>query len=641
MSLIKRDYGVGLTDSTAIYIPILKAGETDFAVGADWTPVAGDVKVIKDGGASTNIGTLPVYVADKGWKFILSTAELTSKFLEVRIVDSPVKAIQDQYFLVEARAGNYNGKIYVNIGSGVDGSVPTIHGTDRYPCKTWANIVALMASEKINSVHVLDGSGLVLGSSFQYGIMDGIKNYSVDTNGQSTDGALFINADINGCGYPSFGDTTFLKNCNLGSGIYYQPEAENCRLSGTLDIRSVTAEFIKCSNFINNSIIFELANAVPDSVLNIYDIDADSVEISGLGAGDKIVITGKINTLTLNGTTGSVKIAGNVANIVNNAGATLDTKANYNKNSEILSIYNKLPVAGLIASQISVDSIQNNTRFVSAIPASVLIPEAGDLIYKITGYFYNTQGGMEDPDSNEFAVKLRAVQGAVNKTNFFDDEAGTVPSSVSGTFGAPYYDMIRESQGIYSIYYKLPSTETPDQWTAEFKCKENTVDLAYTRNTVLFETEPGTATLAPTDANRLVIAEAIKNFDSSGVSLGADSIQKGIKDEIDGNETKIDTAISDIAGVQSTADGIDAQTSKIQFSATDKVKVDIEEVNALSDADGVSFNKSIQLSNGMVNGKLRENTPVAGQVTMYKRDNNSALTVYAVDDNNGTRDRIS
>lgn len=102
MNLENRIYGVLLTDATAIYVNLRKyATPTDYAVAADWTPATGDVKVSKDGGAAANIGTLPSYVTDKGWKFILSATELTCQQIVVRIADSATKAVCDFAFTVE------------------------------------------------------------------------------------------------------------------------------------------------------------------------------------------------------------------------------------------------------------------------------------------------------------------------------------------------------------------------------------------------------------------------------------------------------------------------------------------------------------------------------------------------------------
>jgi hypothetical protein len=93
-----RKYGTGT--GADLYIPIIKAGSMDFAVGGDWTPAAGDVKVSKDGGAQANIGTLPAYT-NGAWKFVFTDAELTCAFLAVMVVDVAGAAVEDQAILVE------------------------------------------------------------------------------------------------------------------------------------------------------------------------------------------------------------------------------------------------------------------------------------------------------------------------------------------------------------------------------------------------------------------------------------------------------------------------------------------------------------------------------------------------------------
>ena len=88
------------TATTAIRIPMIKAGSNDFAVAVDWTPAAGDVKVSINSGALANITNLPTYV-NGAWEFILTAAELSSKTTTVTIVDSATKAVEDQFFSVE------------------------------------------------------------------------------------------------------------------------------------------------------------------------------------------------------------------------------------------------------------------------------------------------------------------------------------------------------------------------------------------------------------------------------------------------------------------------------------------------------------------------------------------------------------
>ena len=84
--------------ATAVTIPftVIKRGVVDFAVGADWTPATGDVKVRQDAGAFANVGTLPSVLSGADWGQPLTTGETTGKFVSVQIVDSATKAIEDQ-----------------------------------------------------------------------------------------------------------------------------------------------------------------------------------------------------------------------------------------------------------------------------------------------------------------------------------------------------------------------------------------------------------------------------------------------------------------------------------------------------------------------------------------------------------------
>ncbi|MGE3620739.1 MAG: hypothetical protein AB7L84_09780, partial [Acidimicrobiia bacterium] len=102
MSAFLRKYATG--SGADLYVPIIKRDSIDFAVAADWTPAAGDVKVSKDGGAAANIGTLPTAVTMGNtamWKFVLSDAELTCKTLAIFVADAATKAVEDQAVVVE------------------------------------------------------------------------------------------------------------------------------------------------------------------------------------------------------------------------------------------------------------------------------------------------------------------------------------------------------------------------------------------------------------------------------------------------------------------------------------------------------------------------------------------------------------
>lgn len=86
------------------YLVIVKRAVVDFAVSADWTPVAGDVKISIDGGAAANVTNLPTAIAMGNtayWDFSLTSGELTGKQMVVTVADSATKAVEDQSLRIE------------------------------------------------------------------------------------------------------------------------------------------------------------------------------------------------------------------------------------------------------------------------------------------------------------------------------------------------------------------------------------------------------------------------------------------------------------------------------------------------------------------------------------------------------------
>lgn len=98
MSTISIPWGT----ATTFRAPIVKAGSTDYALTADWTPAAGDVKVSKDGGAFANIATLPTFIASAAaLNWTLSAAETEATEVVIQVIDSATKAVQDQFFRLQ------------------------------------------------------------------------------------------------------------------------------------------------------------------------------------------------------------------------------------------------------------------------------------------------------------------------------------------------------------------------------------------------------------------------------------------------------------------------------------------------------------------------------------------------------------
>jgi hypothetical protein len=110
-------YGV----ARKIRIPMVKRAVVDHAVGADWTPAAGDVKISKDGGAAANVTNLPTAIAMGNsaiWEFSLTAAEMSAAQINVTVADSATKAVEDTGFDIETY-GNAAGQHQVDLADSV------------------------------------------------------------------------------------------------------------------------------------------------------------------------------------------------------------------------------------------------------------------------------------------------------------------------------------------------------------------------------------------------------------------------------------------------------------------------------------------------------------------------------------------
>ena len=104
-----------------IYLPMVKRAVVDFAVGADWTPAAGDVKISKDGSAAANVTNLPTAITmglTAMWDFSLTATEMQAAQILVTVADAAAKAVEDQMFSIESY-GNASAQHPVDLADSV------------------------------------------------------------------------------------------------------------------------------------------------------------------------------------------------------------------------------------------------------------------------------------------------------------------------------------------------------------------------------------------------------------------------------------------------------------------------------------------------------------------------------------------
>lgn len=137
-----------------IYIPVVKRAVVDFAVSADWTPGAGDVKISKDGGAAANVTNLPVAITMGNtaiWDFSITATEMQAAQVVVTVVDSATKAVEDQSFIIETY-GNASAQGAFDLGTA--STAQTGDSFARLGAPAGASVSADVAAVKVDTAAV-------------------------------------------------------------------------------------------------------------------------------------------------------------------------------------------------------------------------------------------------------------------------------------------------------------------------------------------------------------------------------------------------------------------------------------------------------------------------------------------------------
>jgi hypothetical protein len=172
-----------------IYVPIIKRGVVDFAVSADWTPVAGDVKISKDGGAAANVTNLPTAITMGNtamWDFSLTATEFQAAQIKVTVADAATKAVEDTMFVVETyghASAQHALDFDTALSSQTVGTVTTLTNLPSIPANwlTDAGTAASFWTEARTSLFGLDVA-LSMDANGRVRIVDGTGAGELDTN---------------------------------------------------------------------------------------------------------------------------------------------------------------------------------------------------------------------------------------------------------------------------------------------------------------------------------------------------------------------------------------------------------------------------------------------------------------------------
>ncbi len=187
--------------ATTIYFPMVKRGLVDLAATADWTPANGDCNISKDGGAQANPAGTVAISTGVTWKLALSGTELSAAIVQVMIVDSATKAVEDQW--LEIRTYGNASAYFIND--------PTLAATaaNLTQIDGVANASATFNLTKLNIVNT-GGDALVATSSGSNG-----SGFAITGNGSGP--GVKINGGATGSGLYAAGGATSGAGANFAA----------------------------------------------------------------------------------------------------------------------------------------------------------------------------------------------------------------------------------------------------------------------------------------------------------------------------------------------------------------------------------------------------------------------------------------
>ena len=354
-----------------IRFPMVKRGVVDLAVTGDWTPATGDTKISLDGGTFANTTNNPAIIAGAGavgWKLTLAANELTGAEINVQIVDSATKAVEDQ-FLIIYTYGNASAKYVIDFSDAVRFGLTSLPAAAAaaagglYTRGTGAGQINQTVNGSIDS-NVVQW----IGTAASTPTVAGVPNVNVKTWNDLTTVALPLAPTTAGRALDvSTGGEAGLDWANIGSPTTTVGLTNTSILSG-VSITSVTGTVTTVTNLTNAPTVGDFTAAMKTSLNALSALDA-TISSRLAPAGTLAAVTNLTNAPTAGDFTATMKTSLNALSALD---ATISSRL-------ASAAYTTAPAAAAIA-----DAVWDETL-------------AGHLSAGSTGTALNAAGSTGDP----------------------------------------------------------------------------------------------------------------------------------------------------------------------------------------------------------------------------------------------------
>ena len=306
--------------------------------------------------------------------------------------------------------------------------------------------------------------------------------------------------------------------------------------------------------------------------------------IADLGSDSRALISADPHVSGISVTSVIGNISGSV-NTVNNLGTNANNSIKADMAAELIA-YDS---SNGVAKETSLAALKFMSPFNVIAPNQIIIPEVGIQAYKFLIYYYDIEGKPFDPDINEIAIKAMD-QGGEDENYLLYQDSILSTALVDSTTYLGYLDLVREDVGIYSFYLGIDSTNDDTQIIYDFSLAISASEYHYAYTHAILQGSLSSVDLTDNNANKIVIAKAVKEYNSSSITQGTGSIHKDIMDELDDIDTEADQILIDTAHLESDVHTILAKTNQLNFTGTDvKATLDGETVTASSVTDKIGY----------------------------------------------------
>ncbi len=355
----------GVPTSISLYMANTSGNDTIRFFGWNWNNSSWIELGSKSGtiGIIYSVQTFPLYTSMVGIGIDVGKVRIRLYNTGLTTSNTYIDQIFVSYAFVNQSIGYSQGAIWIDTINGTSGTTSFVNGTADRPALTYAQAITIATAMNIHNFRIVAGSNITLTANHDYDSFIGVGGqWNLDCGGQSIAGTYFESVNVSGIGIASISPT--FRFCSIGAGTTLPPSYfYTCGFDTSSVFPFIAGSagqylFVDCMSLVAGSEIpyFVFSGTGGTTGINIRkwsggtNITLDSnctCSIEVVAGGGQTVTTGGANLeirgicravtitssgssitqiaavtgpITINGTSGTVRIYGVCGDVIDNSG---------------------------------------------------------------------------------------------------------------------------------------------------------------------------------------------------------------------------------------------------------------------------------------------------------------------------------